>query len=237
LFPLRRFNAMPLGSRKIWDIGLLGLLLLTGVFVVRTWRDADPSKPEDRPESMADVDLLKLIDPATDAGVGSWSKENGSLVTSSVPFGRLEIPYIPPPEYELRATVQRRQGTDSLNIGLAQGKHQVVAIFDGTQTGDFAGLEMINMKGFMDNPTTVHEKLLPPGQARTIVFTVREKQLTVAVDGRKIIDWPANYEQTAVYKDWRVNHPDTLFVGSYASEFRIDELILHPFKAGGRRTR
>lgn len=226
---------MPIRSRKVWDIALLGLLLLVGVFVVRTWREGDATKPEQPPESLADVDLLQLIDPVRDARVGEWRKENGALVTSSVPFGRLEIPYIPPSEYELRLTVQRRQGNDSFDIGLAKGQRQVVSILDGWKDGDIAGLDLIDNKGFMENPTTHQGKLLPTGQSRRIVLTVREKQVIVAVEGQKIIDWPANYDQVSLYEFWKVHHLDTLFVGTYASEFRIDELVLRPFKAGGRK--
>ena len=47
----------------------------------------------------AEIDLLAMIDPARDAVKGTWTMENGRLVSDDGESSRLEIPYVPSEEY------------------------------------------------------------------------------------------------------------------------------------------
>ena len=60
--------------------------------------------------------LLKLVDPARDAAAGAWRAEKGVLVSSASPRARIEIPWRPPEEYDLKVTFVRRQGTEDVAI-------------------------------------------------------------------------------------------------------------------------
>jgi hypothetical protein len=51
-----------------------------------------------------------------DAVSGTWTAEKGSLVASPSPRARLEIPWRPPQEYDLRVTFVRREGTDEVAV-------------------------------------------------------------------------------------------------------------------------
>ncbi|HEX7901470.1 MAG TPA: hypothetical protein VF950_27170 [Planctomycetota bacterium] len=222
-----------MSRRQTLDIALFGLLLLIGAAVVRTWYD---EKPEVVP-SPGRVDLLALIDPARDQVKGEWRRDGSALITPELPFGRLQIPYAPPDEYSLKLDVTRVAGIDSLNVGLVAEGRQFVAILDGMKDGDTAGIDLIAGKGFMENPTTSRGTRLLPERKSTVVYTVRRDRFTVAVDGGSVIDWPAEYAKVSAYHEWGVPLKNALFIGSYASRFRIDQMILTPIRGEGKSLR
>jgi hypothetical protein len=173
------------------------------------------------------VDLLKLVDPSRDAVAGTWAIENGALLTPEVPWGRLEIPCLPPDEYELRVVATRVRGGDSLNLGLATKGRQFMVVLDGNG-GTQSGLDLIKGKGFGENSTTFSEKVFPPGVPTAVLARVRKTGLTVSVGSRKVLEWAGDLRSTDVLSSWYVRSNGTLFVGAYATQFRIDEMRLTP---------
>ena len=104
-------------ARKVLPI-LLPLLALPIVMVValvvsRMNQQLPPSSELMWAEA---PQLLKLVDPAKDAAAGSWRIDKGVLVSGSSPRARLEIPWRPPEEYDLKVTFVRRQGTEEVAI-------------------------------------------------------------------------------------------------------------------------
>lgn len=94
-------------SRRVWiPAALLPALILLLVIVMQLRRSPTPS------ESRWDhaTDLGMLVDPAKDAVSGAWTAEGGTLVSGPAAHARLEIPWRPAQEYDLRATFSRRDG-------------------------------------------------------------------------------------------------------------------------------
>jgi hypothetical protein len=193
-----------------------------------------PDRPTSplKPAPPGPLDLISYLDPQKDAVAGVWALSGATLVTSEVAFGRLQLPCVPPEEYDVSLTATRQTGTDSLNMGLAVGGRQFVVILDGMKDGDTAGVDIINSKGFMENETTFKGKLLPKGSACEIRYAVRKDQLSVRVNGRDVIVWSADYSKVSKFKGWNVPDPRALFIGSFESTFRIDRLVLTPVTGG-----
>jgi hypothetical protein len=203
------------------------------------WREKSPQEKPAPPEPekklspvkaapSGPIDLIGLIDIQKDAVAGNWTMDGSTLVTSEVPFGRLQLPCVPPEEYELSFMAARQTGTDSLNVGLAVGGRQFVVILDGMKDGDTAGVDIINFKGFMENETTFKGKLLPKGTACEISCSVHKDKLTVKVNGRAVIEWAADYTKVSKYRGWNVPDGRALFIGSYEASFRIEKFVLTP---------
>lgn len=56
------------------------------------------------------VNLLAMIDPVRDAKAGTWKLENGVLTSDKENGARVQIPYLPPEEYDYRIVFSRREG-------------------------------------------------------------------------------------------------------------------------------
>lgn len=192
-----------------------------------------PSKPaplpaQAKPAPEGPLDLIKLIDPQKDSVAGTWTREGEVLSSPAIPFGRLQLPALPPDEYDLTLIVERKSGVDSFNLGLNSTGHPCVIILDGMKNGDTSGIDLVGGKGFMENETTYKGRLLLQDQPAQIVCAVRKDRITVSVDGRKIIDWAGDSGKLSAYRGWAVPEPRALFVGSYESGFRVQNLVLSP---------
>lgn len=179
------------------------------------------------PGGVPAVDLLAKIDVKRDGVNGTWTREGPHVVTAVAQFARLQFPHAVPEEYDLEAVVERVRGTNSLILGLAAGGKQVVAVLDGTDA-HASGLDQIGGKQFYDNPTTFKGALFMEGKSHAIRAEVRRDSVRLSVDGRKIIDWKADFKQAGVYPQWRVPDRRALFIGSWETAFRVRSLMLSP---------
>src|SRR5436190_22356746 len=64
------------------------------------------------------IDLLKWIDPERDAVVGEWRRQESALLTPPVKHALLQVPYLPPREYDLSVVAELVGDAESLNLGL-----------------------------------------------------------------------------------------------------------------------
>lgn len=182
------------------------------------------------------VDLLGMIDPSQDAVTGTWALDQGTLLTPAVPWGRLEIPCRPPEEYELRIVATRLLGTDSLNLGLASRGRQFMVVLDGN-SGLQSGLDLIKGNGFGENSTTSTEKVFPPGSPMSITVRVSRGSISVWAGKRRVLEWVGNLETLELMSSWYVRSNGTLFIGAYATQFRIEEIKLTPVTGEARLLR
>jgi hypothetical protein len=174
------------------------------------------------------VDLLDFIDAKTDSVAGSWGFEDNSLVTSAVSWGRLQLPVAPPEEYDLQFQATRKGGANSLNIGLVVGERQVVLIMDGWDKGDKTGLDRVGEKSFFENETTYVGQIFLPGKPAKVLCKVRKASVAVQVNGAPVLGWKGDVKQLSLWPDWKVPEKRALFLGSWESVFRLDELVLTP---------
>ena len=233
----------------------LALLVLFAAFLRKLDRMTDgtearpqaqpPATPADPPPLLpigpgtpaTELSLLALIDPSRDGlvGVFAWS-ERALLIESGTPWSRLEIPYVPPEEYDLLIEVVRRSGANSLNIGLPSGGRRLMIVLDGTgpKPGSFSGLDGAEGKAFFENPTTRSGPLLlPDGVAVPIRCSVRRSGVRVEIAHRQVIQWEGGYVPSDIGSDWKVRSSKTLMIGSYGESFLIPRLQLTPLAGPG----
>jgi len=183
------------------------------------------------------VDLLKLIDPAKDAAGGTWKFEGTTLVAPTVKFGRLQIPYVPPQEYDVKLVVERKDKANSIVLGLVGGGKQFIAVVDAFDHDPFSGIELIDGKAFPDNETGVPGRLLENGKKATLEYGVRKDKVTMMVNGKRIVDWKADWEGLTLYKDWKMPRADALFIGAWTAPYHIHEAVLTPVTGEGKPLR
>jgi len=184
------------------------------------------------------VDLLKMIDPRQDAVAGAWTFKDRKLVTPARPFDRIQIPYVPPDEYDITVVAERLGGSNSLNLGLAVGDAQFMVILDAAIKGEFlSGLDLVDGKSFYDNATKIGGALFANGKPSKVVCSVRKTRVTVSVDGKKVIDWEADYKRLSLYPSWKTQNKNLLLLGSWSSVVHIHQLELRPVSGRGKALR
>lgn len=172
------------------------------------------------------LDLLALVQER-DAVLGGWSLDHGKLISPAVAWARIQLPCAPPREYDLKLSVTRLQGDDSLNLGLAREGKQFMIVLDGNGGSD-TGLDLIGGKGFSKNETSFKGQVLPRQVSREILVSVRDEGLTVSVGERAICQWRGRYETLGLLSSWTVYDNCVLFIGTWATSYRIEAISLMP---------
>jgi hypothetical protein len=190
---------------------------------------AAPGAPASR-----DINLLKHVDQALGAVEGEWKFDGPALVTPNVKFGRIQIWYVPPEEYDVRMVAERSSGANSIVLGLVSGGRPFMVAIDAFEHDPASGVEMIDAKSFADNETAVAGRLLEIGKRGTIVVSVRKKSIGVTVNGKKIVDWKGEPEQLSLHPKWKMPHKEALWLGAFGCVYRIHELMLVPITGEGK---
>src|SRR5688572_18760468 len=136
------------------------------VLIAVTFVPGETLPPHPLPET-PEIDLLALVDPARDAVQGTWTLENGRLVSDDGGASTLEIPYELPDEYTFTIEFVRRKGNDAVNQILARAGKAFVWQMGGWDNTVF-GLSEVDGKRANENPTTVkRERCLENGRVHT----------------------------------------------------------------------
>ena len=206
-----------------------------------TGKDKPPkqTKPNEPPPRGGPVDLIALTDPAQHAYQGSkWEKEDGALVSPLVDlYARLLIPYAPPEQYSLTATVTRTGiSSNGLTFGIMAGATQCIVNLDGDREGNKSGIGLVDGKGPGENPYTHTGKVFTNNKPSEVVIVVRKAGITCGVDGRQIIHFngPRSSLSTPPVLFGVPDHR-CLYLGTLLSSYKISKLTLTPLGADSGR--
>jgi WD40 repeat protein len=177
-------------------------------------------------QSNKPVDLLALVDTERDVKRGRFIRRENGLISVA---GTMHIPYRLPDEYVLTAEVTRLQENDALMIGQVIGGRTCMHMIDGFMSdGTLCGLELVDNQRLPENPTRRAGQLLTEDEPATIVYTVRQNQLTVTVDGKTVTHWDGDPHRLRWYSFFKEPTDRNLFIGSWASVYRFSKLELVP---------
>jgi serine/threonine protein kinase len=199
---------------------------------------AAPAAGAGTPAPKGTLDLLALIDPQKDAVKGDWIQDGQGLTCSAGDHIRLQIPYSPPEEYDLLMTVDRREGSDGLLVGLVKGISQWSVTMDTQSSGSFkSGFESLDNQGPSGNATTYSGPVFTNGIETTLEFRVRKVGVTVVAGGKPIIEWRGNFNRLSLPDGWKVKSPNALFLAAWGSRYHFSRIVLVPVSGQGRKLR
>jgi hypothetical protein len=201
----------------------------------RKLKEIRPGRPASVQASAQGTDLLDLIEAPKDAVAGVWGFQDRALITSGVAWGRLQVPCLPPEEYDLALRVTRKRGVSSFHVGLVQDGHQGMIVFDG-EDGRTSWISL-STGSETDNETLTPGKVLKWNRETRLVISVRKDRIAVAADGKPVLEWKGNGSRHAFPAGWNVPQAKALFLGSSDSVFRIDEATLIPVAGAARLLR
>jgi hypothetical protein len=184
----------------------------------------------------ASVNLLPLIDPQKDLVVGLWRLTPKGIASPKMNDSMLQVPYIPPDEYDLEVVAELQDGDDGLGIGLARGQSQVMMVI-GSWGQTANGLRFVDSKYEKDNPTSFPGPIFVRGKPLRILCSVRSSSITVTVDGKRILSWKSDWSRLSVGVNWTVPRKDTLFFSSINNVYEISRYTLTPVSGQGKKLR
>lgn len=171
--------------------------------------------------SAADADQWQNLIPNTDPNkaqvAGSWSKQDGALLTNAAPGARLALPVRPNGEYDFRVSFTRRTGKDSIGLFFVSGGKQ--AAFEVDAWGQhLAGMQLLDGKDLRANPTRVANQALENGRRYTIEVRVRKDRVEALLDGKPLVTHRSNGSDFSMVDLWRMPHPAALGIAAWDSE-------------------
>ncbi|MBI3855394.1 MAG: hypothetical protein HY293_06860 [Planctomycetes bacterium] len=180
------------------------------------------------------IDLLRLIDVQQDTVHGRWEMQDGKLISPKVQMARVQIPYTPPEEYDLTVVLELDENQGSVNIGLVAGGSRVLAVIDGWSPERSV---LGSIEDLADGEAVYKGRVLVAGRPNTIVCSVRKARLSVKVNGKLILDWPADYSRCHLEPYWATPNPRALVLAEFNSCFRFTKISLVPVTGDGQRLR
>lgn len=181
----------------------------------------------DKTKKLETVDLLKTIDLKTGIFSESARFQGGALVLSNrgAGHGNALFGYTPvPEEYDLTVTLERREGTDDIAVGLIGGGRQFGFILDGGQT--WTGIHRLDGQKVNATGQGIQGKFFENGKPRTILFLVRKEAFVVRVDGKDFYTWKAEWPKVSLDQGHVVPRKDVLFLSVYRSTYVISRAVL-----------
>jgi len=186
------------------------------------------------------LDLLALIRLDRDGRPPPWTKDGSALVTGIAPSWCSDIPVVPPEEYDLVLTVERRSEKGSFNVGFVARGRQFMLDMDSYGVRQWTGISMLDGKGGDENGLAYQKRVFVDKLPRRITCSLRRRRFTVLFDGERIMDWKnPDYRKTDMSAHTAVVDKTVLTVGAYEGAFRISRFTLAPvtgeWKKPGRK--
>ncbi len=172
------------------------------------------------------VNLMEVLDVARDAERGTWVRE-GTMIRSPDHSGVLRLPVHAPDEYQLRVVAERVEGEGCLMFGgLKNGKQFHIAV--DHKRGDWCGIVQVDGRdsGVPGNETSIAGPVLTTGQKATFIFNVTNDRIQAVVEGKAVVDWPAEYDRLSPHPGWAVKDNEAMSLVHDHSQFVIHEIEL-----------
>ncbi|MBI3856389.1 MAG: serine/threonine protein kinase [Planctomycetes bacterium] len=192
--------------RRIWiPAALLPVAIILLLIAAQISRSSPPPEPRwDQAEG-----LLALVDPSKDAVSGAWTLSKGQLVSGAAPRARVEIPWRPTAEYDLRVSFLRREGVDDVAILLP-----------------------------WKNSTFVWKAPpLENGAVHTATFRVRPDKISSLLSGPGLESHSAAAVRGPADPKWQLRDPSLLGLGASDSIVEFQRVEILEFAGKGFRAR
>jgi hypothetical protein len=185
------------------------------------------------------INLVRLIDVKQEPH-GEWTVDGSSLLSPEDPLTRVLIPYAPPEEFDLTATVERLQGSDAVVLGFTRGTIAYAVWIDGfSNLGGRSGLELVDGVLFDKNAASIQGPQLANNRPATVVVSVRKSAITATVDGKGIVAFQGNFNRLNGLNVgvWKIANWKGLYLGTCGSRYRLSKVFLTPLSGPGKRLR
>jgi tRNA A-37 threonylcarbamoyl transferase component Bud32 len=180
------------------------------------------------------VNPLASVDMAADVVSGTWAREGTALVSQGGKPARVQLPYRPPEEYDVRIEFARKSANFCVNLILSKDGSAFTLVM---QRDGFIGFEKVKGEDYHKNPSMRRlDGPIKVNKPVVVVVEVRKDGVKTFSDGRPLSEW-ATYGDLTMNKDWKLPDPAALGVGTWDGGAEIRRLEIREVTGKGERLR
>jgi hypothetical protein len=192
------------------------------------------SETGDRWNPEQEVNLLAMIDTDRAWSQGKWTNGPQGLESPKGFGSRIELPYTPPDEYRLCVVLEPLDEPNGLLLGNRSGQNRFVTLFSfATPQGAMSAIENVDGRN-VGNETTFTGPLFVKNRISQAIITVRKDRVTMAVDGRAIVNWKGESQRLSLSDYWKTPNDSALFLGAYDCRYLFHRITLAPISGTGK---
>ena len=154
------------------------------------------------------VDLLALLNLASDKVTGDWKLRDGELVSDFGNASRVEFQYEPPEEYDYEIQFTRTSGQGSVDQVCAVAGRQFLCVLSDWESEFVVG---------GPNTPINRDFHIVTGRRHTVLAQVRRDRAKAFVDGKLTVEWKADYQGAMLSKPWTLPNSRVLGLGTWQS--------------------
>jgi tRNA A-37 threonylcarbamoyl transferase component Bud32 len=197
-------------------------------------KSAPPAAPVAADPWKDAVQVLPAVDLNEDVLSGSWSLDAGTLVCREGRPARVQLPYRPPEEYDVRIVFGRETANYCVNLILSKSGQAFTLVME--KSGVF-GFERIRGEDFQKNSSFRRiDRALDVGRLHAVTVEVRESGVRAYCDGESISELKS-YAGVTMNPDWALHDPTALGVGAWNGGATIQSLAIREVTGKGLVTR
>jgi serine/threonine protein kinase len=180
------------------------------------------------------VEILSLVELPKDVVSGTWFREGKVLVSEGGTPARLQVPYRPPEEYDVRIVFARRPANFCVNLILSRTGDAFTLVM---QREGYFGFEKVRGEDFNRNSSMRRfDTPLQLSRAHTVVVEVRKGGLKSFCDGQPMSQLDS-YDDLTMNPDWKLPDPAALGLGTWDGGAAIQRLEIREISGKGRMLR
>jgi len=193
--------------------------------------ELEPLPAESQPAQTAtldkSIDLLERIELPRHAATGNWRREGKDLVSPLSRDARLQIPFRPPEEYVLTATLQRVEGRGAVAFGIPVGSSATSLTLDNFNER-FHGLEMVGNRRLPDNDTKTPGGVFSDPSWHELICVVTRDRVRATLDGQVVTDWTGDPKQLSMFWQWKSPSVAQLALATFEGSYRFKRVEIAP---------
>jgi serine/threonine protein kinase len=180
------------------------------------------------------VNVLSLVDLSRDLVSGKWARESDALVSLGGTPARVQVPYHPPEEYDVRIVFSRHSNNFVVNLILSRGTAPFTLVM---QRDGMFGFEKVRGEDFHRNATMARfDTALVLNRNYSVVVEVRKSGLKVFCDEQPLSQLES-YDDLSMNRDWKLPDPAALGLGTWDGGAAIRKLEIREVTGKGQKTR
>jgi hypothetical protein len=179
------------------------------------------------------TEVLDLVQLPRDVVRDQWQRDGLWVVSrKDQNNAAFSLPVAILGSFDLRVRATVRSGPEFVHMGLGREMHGALLMINGHEA-KACGLELIDGKGVLDNPSKVPAIALEANRSHVLLVAAEASQgiasIVAAVDDKPIVRWRGPATSLSMTKDWP---SDRLVVSSNRTSVAVESVELR-MRSGG----
>ncbi|HLF93455.1 MAG TPA: protein kinase, partial [Planctomycetota bacterium] len=180
--------------------------------------------------------LMSLIEFPKSAVWGTWTVQDGKLLSDREPFARLEVPYSPPEEYDVRLIFSRLSGSGEVSLILPVRGRRSFSVDLGGWRNTANSLQAFRGTRRPDHAaSSVSARALENDRPYELVVLVRKDGVRAKLDGAEFLPGKVDVNDLSLDPCWALRTANVFGLGTNESPTVFQRLDLVTLSGQGSK--